>query len=348
MTASGSAEFTLNLISNASMETFPGNKLPSFTTLLPTPVTLSGDWQVALLEISWPAMVRNITDGQITVSKIVPRPKSPQPHQSPSKNIPSRRPGVVSMRVPRQFRAVKPALTFTAPEVRYIKPGCYSSIDDIMDAIVKSATRNDNEKLLPPTTQHPTDTTSRSTNISWKVDRATQELRVKFWGNVEQNGLVIRAKSQDLKNILGLTTIIDCQHGEQRQESKKNFDVNCQDDQQNQRDIAVVKNSGQWPVDLKAGSHTMFLYCDLVQNEILGDTQTALLRSIPLESLSWTDHRERKEVNHRSFSNLQWKRIYKSEFQSITLTLANEMGQRMPFLSCGRTSITLALRTKPC
>ena len=92
----------------------------------------------------------------------------------------------------------------------------------------------------------------------------------------------------------------------------------------------------------------MFLYCDLVQNEILGDTQTALLRSIPLERFSWTDHRERKEVNHRSFSNLQWKRIYKSQFQSITLTLANEMGKRMPFLSCGRTSITLALRTKPC
>ena len=86
------------------------------------------------------------------------------------------------MRVPQQFRAVKRALTFTAPEVRYIKPGCYFSIDDIMEAIVKSATRNDNEKLLPPTTQHRTDTTSRSTNISWKVDKARQELHVKFWG----------------------------------------------------------------------------------------------------------------------------------------------------------------------
>ena len=139
MTASGIAEFTLNSISNASMEIFPGNKLSSFTTLLPTSVTLSGDWQVALLEISWPAMVRNITEGQISVSKILPRPKSPPPHQSPSKNIPGRPPGVVSMRVHRQFRAVKPALTLTAPEVRYIKPGCYSSIDDIMEAIVKSA-----------------------------------------------------------------------------------------------------------------------------------------------------------------------------------------------------------------
>ena len=92
----------------------------------------------------------------------------------------------------------------------------------------------------------------------------------------------------------------------------------------------------------------MFLFCDLVQTEILGDTQTALLRSIPLEGFSCTDNRERKEVDHRSFSNLLWKRIYESEFQSLTLTLANEMGQSMPFLSCGRTIITLALRTKTC
>ena len=217
-----------------------------------------------------------------------------------------------------------------------------------MEAIVKSATRNDNEKLLPPTIQHPTDTTWRSRNISCKVDKAMQELLVKFWGIMEQNGLIIRAKTQVLKNLLGLTTVIDCQHGEQRQESKKNFDGNCQDDQQNQRDIAVVKNSGQWPVDLKAGSHTMFSFCDLVQTEILGDTQSALLRSIPLESVSWTDQRQRKEVNHRSFSNLHWKRRYKSQFQSITVTPANEIGQKLPFLSCGGTSITLALRTKLC
>ena len=32
---------------------------------------------------------------------------------------------------------------------------------------------------------------------------------------------------------------------------------------------------------MQVASHTMFLYCDLVQNQTLGDKQTALLRSIP-------------------------------------------------------------------
>ena len=86
-----------------------------------------------------------------------------------------------------------------------------------MEAIVKSATKNDNEKLLPTTTQHPTNATWRSIKISWKVDNTNQELHFKFWTNVEQNCLVIRAKPQALKNIQGLTTVTDDQHGEQRQ-----------------------------------------------------------------------------------------------------------------------------------
>ena len=172
-----------------------------------------------------------------------------------------------------------------------------------MDASMKSATRNGKENNLSPTNQESTEAASLSGKISWKVDRATQELHVKFCGNVEQHGLVIQAISQDLKNILGMTTIIDCQNTEQRQDSRVNFNSGFDDDQQHTSELTIAKTSGQWPLDVNAGSHTMFLYCDLVQNETLGDTQTALLRSIPLESLFST--KRRREVNHRSFSSLQ-------------------------------------------
>ena len=306
-------------------------------------MTLSGDWQVALLEISWPALVCNVTESKITVSKSVPSPESPV-HPT-NQNFPSGRPGIVSMRVLRQFRK-EPTMKFSTPEVRYIKASCYSSIDDIMGAIIKSATGNSKEKNLSPNIQQNKGEPSQSTNISWKVDKATQELSVKCYGNVEKHGLVIQAISQDLKNILGMTTILDCQNAEQRQKSNNTVDGKFHDDQQNISELMVVKNFGHWTVDVNAGSCTMFLYCDLVQNETLGDTQTSLLRSIPLDRLS-SANQYRREVNHRSFSNLQWKRFYKSQFQPITLTLANEMGQRMPFLTCGRTSITLALRPKP-
>ena len=211
------------------------------------------------------------------------------------------------MRVPPQFRK-KTALEFSTPEVRCMKAGCYSSIDDMMDAIMKSATRNDKENNLSSTNQESTEAASSSGKISWKVDRATQELHVKFCGNVEQHGMVIQAVSRDLKNILGITTIIDCQNAEQRQDSWENFNSGFHDDQQHTSELTVVKTSGQWPADVNAGSHTMFLYCDLVQDETLGDTQTALLRSIHLES--FFSRKRRREVNHLSFSNLQRKPIY--------------------------------------
>ena len=258
MIGCGDDDLTLTLISNAAMETFPGNKLSNFTTLLPTPMTLVGGWQVALLEISWPAMVRNVTEGKITVSKIVPSPQVAL--QAMSHIISSRRSGMVSMRVPPQFRK-EPALEFSTSKVRYIKAGCYSSIDDIMDAIMKSATRNDKENSLSPTNRESTEAASPSGKISWKVDRATQELQVKFCGNVEQHGLVIQALSQDLINILGMITIIDCQNSELPQDSKENLNSGFHEDQQHTSDLTVVKTSGQWPVDVNAGSqsHNVFV-----------------------------------------------------------------------------------------
>ena len=57
-------EFTINLISNASMATFPDYTLSRFTTLLPQQLTLTGSWEVALSEIAWPSSIQNITSGQ--------------------------------------------------------------------------------------------------------------------------------------------------------------------------------------------------------------------------------------------------------------------------------------------
>ena len=89
------------------------------------------------------------------------------------------------MRVTRQFRK-EPAMKFGPPEVRYIKAGCYSSIDDIMHAIMKKATANSKDKFLLPNIQQNKDAPSQSTNISWEVDQATQEIRVKCFGNVKK------------------------------------------------------------------------------------------------------------------------------------------------------------------
>ena len=145
----------------------------------------------------WPAIVCSVTEGKITVSKSVPSPES---QVSYKRNIPNRRPGIVSLKVPWQFRK-ELAIEFSTPEVRYIKAGCQSSVDDTSDAMKKIASGNSKEKILSQYFQQNKDAPIPSMNLSRIVDNVTQELRVVFCGNVEKYGLVIQTISQDLKLI---------------------------------------------------------------------------------------------------------------------------------------------------
>ena len=48
--------FTIELVSRASGELFPNNKLTSFTNFSPEQVNLEGQWEVAISEISYPSI----------------------------------------------------------------------------------------------------------------------------------------------------------------------------------------------------------------------------------------------------------------------------------------------------
>ena len=56
--------FIVELVSNASMDVYPANTIASFTNFLPEQINLEGDWEVALLEVSYPNLYHNITDGR--------------------------------------------------------------------------------------------------------------------------------------------------------------------------------------------------------------------------------------------------------------------------------------------
>ena len=52
------------------MTTFPENSLAHFTTLLPEEMQLQGTWEVAVVEISWSNLIKNVTEGKFTVQKV--------------------------------------------------------------------------------------------------------------------------------------------------------------------------------------------------------------------------------------------------------------------------------------
>jgi len=56
--------FYLTLPSNSSMDTYPGNTLTHYVTKLQVPVSLAGDWEIALEEISLPKSWYQIPKGE--------------------------------------------------------------------------------------------------------------------------------------------------------------------------------------------------------------------------------------------------------------------------------------------
>ena len=54
--------FTINLVSNASMLTFPDKTLAKFTTLLPQPLVFHGKWEVALVDLSRSGLIENVRE----------------------------------------------------------------------------------------------------------------------------------------------------------------------------------------------------------------------------------------------------------------------------------------------
>ena len=58
-------EFTIDLISNASMGVFTNNTMAKFRNQLAQPLQLYGDWQVALASISFPSNIINVTSAEI-------------------------------------------------------------------------------------------------------------------------------------------------------------------------------------------------------------------------------------------------------------------------------------------
>ena len=60
-------EFTVHVVSSASMEKFGSTTLASFRNFFNDEIQLSGDWRVELSEIIFPIKIENIFDGNIAV-----------------------------------------------------------------------------------------------------------------------------------------------------------------------------------------------------------------------------------------------------------------------------------------
>ena len=92
--------------------------------------------------------------------------------------------------------------------------------------------------------------------LSWKLNAASEALKL-FSEGSEQECIFLETLSKELQNALGMKTFIDCS-----ERGKTNKQAN---------NSVLSKTIGQFLIDFTDGRNPIFVYCELLQNEILGD-----------------------------------------------------------------------------
>jgi len=89
------------------------------------------------------------------------------------------------------------------------------------------------------------------------------------------------------------------------------------------RDIHVAEH----PVSMYENLHLVYVYCNLLEQVLVGDTKASLLRIIDRTSP------EKSNVTHVTFNPVQYVPLQKKHFDTIAIKLATDGGERVPFVA---------------
>ena len=92
--------------------------------------------------------------------------------------------------------------------------------------------------------------------------------------------------------------------------------------------------------------HSLMIYSDVVEYNIVGDTKAALLRCFPfISQLKGGDIITTGQfMNYHTFSNLQFIPLPKNSFRSIQNDVRDKSGGKILFVSIGITRLVLMFR----
>ena len=101
----------------------------------------------------------------------------------------------------------------------------------------------------------------------------------------------------------------------------------------------------EFPDNLCAGKHLIFIYTNIIEYQFVGDTKAPLLRVIDSKQLLKNGSVCELEPTHRIvFTNLDYKKFLTNTIQSISTELRTETGQLVPFSELEKNILTLQFK----
>lgn len=183
-----------------------------------------------------------------------------------------------------------------------MRPGLYLSLDELLEEMQHAAQKKYDKKSI---------------TLEWTVEKHTQNVLI----TLPKDSSRLNIRSKDLAALLGYDGLVLI--------------------------MGRGPHKGTFPMDI-LGAHELNVYVDLIEHGIIGDVKAPILRSFPLQTkMKSTDKSDSLSVNidrlmqFRQFPQLQYKRVMKNSFQSIHVTLRDQRGRIVPFVSTGVTRLTL-------
>ena len=97
--------------------------------------------------------------------------------------------------------------------------------------------------------------------------------------------------------------------------------------------------SNDYDVDIRGGRHTLFIYSDMVEHSIVGDTIQPILGTAALGGTPGNIVVYEPQI-------LDWTPLRSNQIQTIRIYIRDEVGEVIPFKG-GRVIVTLHLRKRP-
>ena len=277
-------EFTVHVVSSASMEILDSNTLASFRNLFNDKIQLSSDWRVALSEIIFPTNIENIVNGNLTVYNLKDYEDSQK--MSSGANVISR--------------------PYSGQKLAFM-PGTIDTVAQLLTTLKRTVG-------LP--------------HFSFREIKSSGEYEF-LLGKYEG----ITFPSEEIPSIIGFEGIPD----------GNGIHIGYK---MNPNENRLMKNDetkayyGEFPADLCAGKHLIFIYTNIIEYQYVGDTKAPLLRVIDSKQRLKNNSVSELEPTHRIvFTNLDYKKLLTNTIQSISIELRTETGQLVPFLGTGEVML---------
>ena len=109
------------------------------------------------------------------------------------------------------------------------------------------------------------------------------------------------------------------------------------------KEVKIVKETvSPYVADVTGAMNSIFVYCDSVQPQVVGDANVPLLRTVPIEG-------KMDDVVTRTYTNMQYIKFQRKSFEEVEILLRDDTGNPVPF-ERGKVLATLHFGQKniPC